>query len=93
MQTTLQFMTLQEILRQHGILAPSELRRRVLKEDGTPVWTRAQAYNLWSGRAGVGKATMRLLHDKLGIPYEELMEVDDVPSRRKRPSEEEESQA
>jgi hypothetical protein len=84
MQTTLQFMTLQDLLKRHGILAASELRRRVLDEQGEPIWTRTQAHNLWSGRAGVGKETMRLLHDKLGISYEELMDVDAVPRRTKR---------
>jgi transcriptional regulator with XRE-family HTH domain len=81
MQSMLQFMTLQELLKRHGILAASELRRRI------PTLSRAQAWNLWSGKAGVGKETMRLLHDKLGLSYDELMEVDPVPAppRRGRP--------
>jgi transcriptional regulator with XRE-family HTH domain len=80
MQTIVQDMTLQELLTRHGILAASELRRRI------PTLSRAQAYNLWRGKAGVGKETMRLLHDHLGISYDELMEVDPVPSpRRKQP--------
>ena len=87
MRTTLQVMTLQELLKRHNILAASELRRRVLDEHGEPVLSRTQAHNLWSGRAGVGKETMRLLHDKLGITYDELMEVDPVPAYRKRESE------
>jgi transcriptional regulator with XRE-family HTH domain len=78
MQTTLQFMTLKELLERHGILAASELRRRI------PTLSRAQAYNLWRGKAGVGKETMRLLHDRLGISYDELMEIDPVPSPRSR---------
>jgi hypothetical protein len=87
MDVTLQVMTLQELLKRHNILAASELRRRVLDEDGQPILSRTQAHNLWSGRAGVGKETMRLLHDKLGIAYDELMEVDAVPGYRKRRSE------
>jgi hypothetical protein len=73
-------MTLQAILIRHGILAASELRRRI------PSLSRGQAYNLWRGRAGVGKETMRLLHDALGISYEELMAIAPVPGhgRRKR---------
>jgi transcriptional regulator with XRE-family HTH domain len=84
MDTIVQVMTLQELLRKHGILAASELRRRI------PTLSRAQAYNLWRGRAGVGKETMRLLHDRLGISYDELMEVDPVgrPQRRQPPEEE-----
>jgi hypothetical protein len=62
----------------NGILAVSELRRRI------PTLSRAQAHNLWRGKAGVGKETMRLLHDKLGISYDELMEVDPVPSPRRK---------
>jgi hypothetical protein len=81
MHTTLPIMTLQELLMRHGILAASELRRRV------PTLSRAQAHNLWRGKAGVGKETMRLFHEKLGISYDELMEVDPVPGHRKRPSE------
>jgi Cro/C1-type HTH DNA-binding domain len=82
MNATLQVMTLQELLKRHNILAASELRRRLVDEHGETKITRAQAYNLWRGKAGVGKETMRLLHDHLGIPYDELMEVDTVPRKR-----------
>jgi transcriptional regulator with XRE-family HTH domain len=68
-----QVMTLKQLLERKGILAASELRRRV------PTLSRAQAHNLWRGKAGVGKETMRLLHDTLGISYDELMEIDPVP--------------
>ena len=61
MLTTVGGMTLEDLLRRHNILAASELRRRI------PGMSRAQAYNLWRGKAGVGKETMRLLHDHLGI--------------------------
>jgi transcriptional regulator with XRE-family HTH domain len=81
MCTMVQGMTLQEILKRYGILAASELRRRVVDEHGQPKLSRAQAFNLWRGKAGVGKETMRLLHDHLGVSYEELMEVDPVPAR------------
>jgi hypothetical protein len=79
-------MTLQDLLKQRGILAASELRRRIVDEQGNPLWSRAQAWNLWSGRVGVGKDTMRLLHEKLGISYDDLMEVDTVPARRPKSS-------
>jgi hypothetical protein len=91
MDTIVQGMTLQEILKRHGILAASELRRRIVDEHGQPKLSRAQAYNLWRGRAGVGKETMRLLHDQLGISYDELMEVDPVPKRKPGASSEEAS--
>jgi transcriptional regulator with XRE-family HTH domain len=88
MDTIVQLMTLQELLKRHNILAASELRRRIVDEHGEPKLSRAQAYNLWRGKAGVGKETMRLLHDHLGIPYDELMEIDTVPGYRKRPTDE-----
>ena len=80
MDTNVQDMTLQELLKRYNILAASELRRRI------PTLSRSQAWNLWSGKAGVGKETMRILHDQLGISYDELMEVDTVPAYRKRPT-------
>jgi hypothetical protein len=81
MDTIIQPMTLQELLIRHNVLAPSELRRRI-KGMST-----AHASNLWNGKSGVGKETMRLLHDRLGIPYDELMEVDLVGRQRKQPPE------
>jgi transcriptional regulator with XRE-family HTH domain len=77
MNATVRSMTLKELLERHGILAASELSRRT-------DLSRAQAYNLWRGKAGVGRETMRLLHDRLGIPYDELMEVDVVGRPPKR---------
>jgi hypothetical protein len=35
---------------------------------------------LWHGYDGVGKETMRRLHTVLGIPLEELLQVDPVPA-------------
>jgi hypothetical protein len=93
MSTIVQGMTLQEILIRHGILAASELRRRLVDTNGQPRLSRAQAYNLWRGRAGVGKETMRLLHDQLGISYDELMEVDTVPAYKKHATEDGPDQA
>jgi hypothetical protein len=84
MDTNMLVMTLQELLKRHNILAASELRRRLVDEHEKPKLSRAQAYNLWRGKAGVGKETMKLLHDQLGFSYDELMEVDPVPSQRKK---------
>jgi hypothetical protein len=66
------------LLTRYNVLATSELRRRI-KGMST-----AHASNLWNGKSGVGKETMRLLHDRLGIPYDELMEVDPVGRQEKR---------
>jgi hypothetical protein len=82
MNTIVQSMTLQELLKRHGILAAGELRRRIIDEAGQPKLSRARAHNLWRGKVGVGKEPMRLLHNQLGISYDELMEVDPVPKRR-----------
>jgi Cro/C1-type HTH DNA-binding domain len=86
MNTIVEVMTLEQLLRKHGILAASELRRRIVDANNQPLLSRAQAHALWRGKAGIGKATMRLLHDQLGISYDELMEVDPVPRRPKRQS-------
>jgi transcriptional regulator with XRE-family HTH domain len=72
MGTIIERMTLKELLIRHNVLAPSELRRRI------PSLSTAHASNLWNGKSGVGKETMRLLHERLGISYDELMEVDPV---------------
>jgi hypothetical protein len=72
METIIERMTLKELLIRHNVLAPSELRRRI------PKLSTAHASNLWNGKSGVGKETMRLLHDRLGIAYDELMQVDTV---------------
>src|SRR5262245_23361658 len=66
-------MTLQTLLQQHGITAIKELMHRT-------GLSRQHSWNLWHGYAGVGKATALLLHEKLGIPIEELIRVDPVPA-------------
>ena len=85
MHTIVRSMTLKELLERHGILAASELSRRI-------GLSRAQAYNLWRGKAGEGRATMRLLHDRLEISSDQLMDVDLV-GRPPRPTGGEEGSA
>ena len=63
-------MTLQTVLRQHGITTIKELMHRT-------GLSRQYCWNLWHGYDGVGKETMRRLHTSLGIPLEALLEVDD----------------
>jgi transcriptional regulator with XRE-family HTH domain len=70
-------MTLQTLLRQHGITRIKEL----MHATGL---SRQQSWNLWHGYVGVGKATTKLLHERLGLPFEELMQVDPVPARPRR---------
>jgi transcriptional regulator with XRE-family HTH domain len=66
-------MTLQTLLRQHGITAIKELMHRT-------GLSRQHSWNLWHGYAGVGKATAKLLHERLGLPFDELMQIDPVPA-------------
>src|SRR5262245_8487893 len=66
-------MTLQTLLRQHGITTIKELTQR----SGL---SRQQNWRLWHGYDGVGKATGLRLSERLGIPLEELIRVDPVPA-------------
>jgi transcriptional regulator with XRE-family HTH domain len=72
MSTRMKRMTLQTVLKRHGITL-KELRERT-------GMSRQQGWNLWHGRVGVGKATTKRLHERLGLPFEELMQVDPVPA-------------
>src|SRR5215510_3563553 len=69
-------MTLQTLLKQHGITRIKELRDRT-------GLSRQQSWNLWHGRVGVGKATAKLLHERLGLPAEQLLQVDPIPARKR----------
>jgi transcriptional regulator with XRE-family HTH domain len=69
-------MTLQTLLKQYGITSIKELRDRI----GV---SRQQGWNLWHGRVGVGKATAKRLHERLGIPAEQLLQVDPIPAVRR----------
>jgi transcriptional regulator with XRE-family HTH domain len=73
MRATVRGMTLQTLLQQHGITTIKELMHRT-------GLSRQHSWNLWHGYAGVGKATAKLLHERLGLPFEELMQVDPVPA-------------
>jgi transcriptional regulator with XRE-family HTH domain len=76
MPTTLSRMTLPELLQRHGIYTIRDLSRRTGLSS-------QQAWNLWHGVAGLGRRTMQRLHEKLGIPAEELLQVETPPPRKK----------
>jgi len=78
MHTTFEYMTLQEILIAHGITTLREFMERA----GIP--SRQQAWSLWHGEAGVGKVMAQRLHERLGIPIDELIRVDPVPYTKPR---------
>jgi transcriptional regulator with XRE-family HTH domain len=73
MRARFQGMTLQTLLRQHGITKIKELMHRT-------GLSRQQSWNLWHGYVGVGKATAKLLHERLGLPAEQLLQIDPVPA-------------
>jgi transcriptional regulator with XRE-family HTH domain len=75
MGDTLERMTLQDLLKEYGITTIRELTHRT-------GLSRQQSWNLWHAHAGVGKETLRRLHERLGIPLERLLEVDPVPRRK-----------
>ena len=76
MQARFRGMTLQTLLKQHGITSIKELRDRA-------GLSRQQGWNLWHGRVGVGKATAKRLHERLGIPAEQLLQIDPIPAVRR----------
>jgi hypothetical protein len=72
-------MTLREVLARYHITTLREFCSRT-------GFTRQHAWNLMNGWTGVGKQTMQTLHDRLHIPFEELMQIRPVPrtARRRR---------
>jgi hypothetical protein len=76
--------SLRALSQQHGILSIRELTRRT-------GLSRQVGWNLWHGYTGIGRKMLPILHDGLGIPYEELLQVDPIPHsqrpRRKKPPE------
>jgi transcriptional regulator with XRE-family HTH domain len=79
MQARFTGMTLQTLLRQHGITTIKELMHRT-------GLSRQHCWSLWHAYDGVGKATAKRLHERLGIPAEQLLQVDPVPARPRRPA-------
>jgi hypothetical protein len=69
-------MTLQTLLQQHGITTIKELMHRT-------GLSRQHCWSLWHGYDGVGKATAKRLHARLGLPAEQLLQVDPVPARNR----------
>jgi transcriptional regulator with XRE-family HTH domain len=72
MHTNVGSMTLQTLLKAHGIHTIRELCQR------TGIH-RQQGWMLWHGKAGVGKVLAKKLHEAFNIPYDELIQIDPVP--------------
>ncbi len=87
MSATLAHMTLKDVLQRHDITTIREFARRM-------EFSRQQAWDLWHGRAGVGKDMLKRLHERLKIPLEELIQIAPVRppkprgSRARRPRDE-----
>jgi transcriptional regulator with XRE-family HTH domain len=77
MQTRLSRMTLPELLERYRVYTIRDFADRT-------GLSRQHAWNLWHGAAGVGKQTMGRLHECLGIPLEELMQVSRATPLKRR---------
>jgi transcriptional regulator with XRE-family HTH domain len=76
MSITVGRMTLPELLERYRVYTIRELSRRT-------GLSRQQAWNLWHGRARLGRLNLERLHTALGIPFEELLQVAPPPPRPK----------
>jgi transcriptional regulator with XRE-family HTH domain len=75
MAITLGHMTLPELLERYRVYTIRELSRRT-------GLSRQQAWNLWHGRARLGRLNLERFHTMLGIPLEELIQVDYAPAAK-----------
>jgi transcriptional regulator with XRE-family HTH domain len=78
MRARVRGMTLQTLLRQHGITTIKELTHRT-------GLSRQHCWSLWHGYDGVGKETALRLHERLGIPLEALLKVDPISAAKRQP--------
>jgi transcriptional regulator with XRE-family HTH domain len=74
MASRLSCMTLPELLERYRVYTIREFARRTGLSS-------QQAWNLWHGVVGLGRLNLQRLHEALGIPFEELMQVE-----RKKPA-------
>ena len=68
MATRLRRMTLPELLERYRVYTIRDFADRT-------GLSRQYAWNLWHGAAGLGRRNLERLHEALGIPFEELMQV------------------
>jgi transcriptional regulator with XRE-family HTH domain len=74
MQTRLRRMTLPELLERYRVYTIRDFADRT-------GLSRQYAWNLWHGAAGLGRRNLERIHQALGIPFDELMQVE-----RKKPA-------
>jgi transcriptional regulator with XRE-family HTH domain len=75
MRATVRGMTLQTLLQQHGITTIRDFAQRA-------ELSRQHAWNLWHAQVGLGTEMLKRLHERLGIPLDELIQVDPVSARK-----------
>jgi transcriptional regulator with XRE-family HTH domain len=74
MHTRLRRMTLPELLERYRVYTIRDFADRT-------GLSRQYAWNLWHGAAGLGRRNLQRIHEALGIPFDELMQVE-----RKKPA-------
>jgi transcriptional regulator with XRE-family HTH domain len=80
MRSRLRSMTLRDLLTRHGITTIRDLAQQA-------GLSRQHAWNLWHAQVGLGTEMLKRLHTRLGIPLEELIQVEHVPAaKRPRPT-------
>jgi transcriptional regulator with XRE-family HTH domain len=70
-------MTLPELLERYRVYTIRDFADRT-------GLSRQQAWNLWHGVVGIGRRNLQRLHEALGIPFEELMQVEQTTPAQRR---------
>jgi transcriptional regulator with XRE-family HTH domain len=71
-------MTVQDLLKRHGITRIKDFAEKA-------GLSTQHAWNLWHAQVGVGTDMLKRLHERLGIPLEELIQIDHVPAPKRKP--------
>jgi transcriptional regulator with XRE-family HTH domain len=71
-------MTLQDLLKQHGITRIKELAERTGLSS-------QHAWNLWHAHVGIGTDMLKRLYERLQIPLEELIQIDPISVPKRKP--------
>jgi transcriptional regulator with XRE-family HTH domain len=77
MASKLSRMTLPTLLERYRVYTIREFARRTGLSS-------QQAWNLWHGVVGLGRLNLQRLHEALGIPFDELMQVERATPAKRR---------
>jgi len=58
-------MTIQQLCKPYGIKTAAQFARKTGMQ-------RQRGWQIWNAQTGIGSASMKLIHEKIGIPYELL---------------------